>query len=154
MKISKLFKVAIASLILAVGVNAAEEMTPDIAHAKKMGMKPVSLEEAKKMYDQKIIFVDTRTKMKFAEGHIKGAIFSDYVHGKDNKKVDGDLALDKYDLTDLPKDKSTKIVFYCQGAGCWKSFSYARAAEKAGYKNSYWFRDGLPAWQKAGYPVE
>lgn len=154
MKISKLFKIAIASLVLAVGINAAEELTPEPDQAKKMGMKLISLEEAKKMYDQKILFVDTRTKMKFAEGHIKGAIFSDYNHAKENKKVDGDTSLDKFDITDLPKDKSTKIVFYCQGAGCWKSYSYARAAEKTGYKNSYWFRDGLPAWQKAGYPVE
>lgn len=35
MKISKLFKVAIASLVLAVGINAAEELTPEPAQAKK-----------------------------------------------------------------------------------------------------------------------
>lgn len=154
MKISKLFKVAIASLLLAAGVQAAEELTPEPAEAKKMGLNCISVAEAKKMYDQKVVFVDTRTKMKFAEGHIKGAIFSDYNHAKGNKKADGDVSLDKYDIADLPKDKAAKIVFYCQGAGCWKSFSYARAAEKAGYKNAYWFRDGLPGWQKAGYPVE
>ncbi len=30
----------------------------------------------------------------------------------------------------------------------------ADAAIKAGYKQVYWFRDGLPAWSAKGYPTE
>jgi rhodanese-related sulfurtransferase len=55
---------------------------------------------------------------------------------------------------ELPADKNKTLVFYCLGVKCVASW---RAAEKAvglGYTNVYAFREGLPSWEKAGYPLE
>lgn len=53
----------------------------------------------------------------------------------------------------LPADKSQKIVFYCLGIKCTASWRAADKAVKLGYENVYAFREGLPAWKKAGYPT-
>ncbi|MDH3997329.1 MAG: rhodanese-like domain-containing protein [Desulfuromonadales bacterium] len=54
---------------------------------------------------------------------------------------------------ELPDDKDRKLVFYCLGIKCVAS---RRAAEKAvafGYRNVYTFREGIPGWEQAGYPL-
>ena len=48
-------------------------------------------------------------------------------------------------------DKSTPLVFYCQGAACWESYNAALRAKNAGYANVYWYRGGVLAWSAAGY---
>ena len=61
---------------------------------------------------------------------------------------------DKFDLTALPSDKNTELVFYCNGTPCWKGYKAADRAIKGGYKRVYWYRDGLPSWEAKGYPTE
>jgi rhodanese-related sulfurtransferase len=46
------------------------------------------------------------------------------------------------------------MIFYCNGAECWKSYKSSVVAVKAGYKNVYWLRDGIPEWKAKGLPVE
>ncbi|HRY16308.1 MAG TPA: rhodanese-like domain-containing protein, partial [Candidatus Competibacteraceae bacterium] len=61
---------------------------------------------------------------------------------------------DTFNIDKLPKDKEKSLVFYCNGSPCWKGYKGAAAAIKSGYKQVYWFRDGLPAWIAKSFPVE
>lgn len=54
---------------------------------------------------------------------------------------------------ELPSDKERVLVFYCLGIKCVASWRAAEKAVELGYKNVYAFREGLPGWEKAGYPV-
>ena len=97
--------------------------------------------------------IDARVAMEYAESHIKGAISVPYKE-KSAKSADFDPSKDRFDLKKLPSDKNTPILFYCNGAECWKGYKASTAAVKAGYKTVYWLRLGLPAWKAKGYPVE
>jgi rhodanese-related sulfurtransferase len=55
----------------------------------------------------------------------------------------------------LPGNKHAVLVFYCNGwPECKKSHEAASKVVEWGYQNVFWLRDGLPAWQAKGYPVE
>ena len=49
--------------------------------------------------------------------------------------------------------KDFPIVFFCQGVRCWESYNAVLRAWNAGYRNVYWYRGGLQAWQQAGFPM-
>ena len=50
-------------------------------------------------------------------------------------------------------DTSVGIVVYCSDPQCWLSYNGALRAVAAGYRNVFWYRGGLQAWQMAGLPV-
>lgn len=50
-------------------------------------------------------------------------------------------------------DLGAGLVFYCQ-SDCWMSWNAAKRALSLGYRQVYWFRDGIEAWQDAGFPTE
>lgn len=54
---------------------------------------------------------------------------------------------------DLPTDKNKAIVFYCLGVKCVASWRAAEQAVALGYNNVFAFREGLPGWEKEGYPT-
>ena len=41
----------------------------------------------------------------------------------------------------------TKLVFFCLGSVCWESYNASLRALHAGYRNVFWYRGGLSAWQ-------
>ena len=53
-----------------------------------------------------------------------------------------------------PADKNAAVIFYCNGAECWKSYKASKVAVDAGYKKVNWLRGGIPEWKAKGYPVE
>lgn len=59
----------------------------------------------------------------------------------------------KYDTSILPKDKSTKVVFYCYNEMCTASHSAAKRAIELGYKNAYVMIDGITGWANKKYPI-
>lgn len=97
-------------------------------------------------------YIDTRTEAEFARGHVGGAVLVPYVE-KSPKDVDYDSKLDSFDLSRLPPDKATPLIFACNGAECWKSYKASQAAVRAGYTRVHWFRGGLPEWRAAARPV-
>lgn len=135
---------------------AAKIESPADEVGKKMGINPITLAEAKRLYDDGVLFVDVRKKHEYAPSHIKGAINAAYYDkgGDKNKIIDFDYSKDKYHNDVLPADKSTKMVFYCSGIYCWKSFKAGVRSVKDGYTNIQWFKGGFPEWDAAGYPVE
>ena len=51
-------------------------------------------------------------------------------------------------------DTTRPLLFFCQGANCWESYTAALRANAAGYSQVYWYRGGLAAWQEAGQPMQ
>lgn len=141
--------VSVATAAILLFGSAAMAETP----ASLKGATLVDAVKAKSLMDAGVTAVDARVANEYAEAHIKGAISVPYKE-KSAKAVDFDVSLDSIDLSKLPADKSTGVLFYCNGADCWKGYKAAVAAIKAGYKTVYWLRLGLPEWKAKGFPTE
>ena len=113
----------------------------------------VTAEKAKTLADGGVLIVDTRVANEYVEQHIKNAISVPYKE-KSAKSVDFDARQDSFDLAKLPADKNTSVILYCNGSECWKSYKSCVSAVKAGYKNVYWLRGGIPEWKAKGLAVE
>jgi len=59
-----------------------------------------------------------------------------------------------YALSELPAEKSTKLVFYCGGKMCRASDGAAARATEAGYKDVSVLRDGIKGWRSAGQATQ
>ncbi|MFZ5551412.1 MAG: rhodanese-like domain-containing protein [Pseudomonadota bacterium] len=116
------------------------------------GASVVTAAEAKALVAKGAVVVDTRNEREYQAKRIPGALFVPY-HEKSLKDVAYDATLDDFaGLTKLDPAKPT--IFHCNGAECWKSYKASRAALAQGFKQVYWFRGGLPAWEAAGFQVE
>ncbi|WP_412480378.1 rhodanese-like domain-containing protein [Azonexus sp. IMCC34839] len=83
--------------------------------------------------------VDSRpTTRKFDPGHIPTAINIP------------DSQFDKF-ADQLPQDKNTLLIFYCEGYECMLSHNSAFKAEKLGYTNIRVYAEGYPDWIKKGH---
>lgn len=49
-------------------------------------------------------------------------------------------------------DLRQPFVFYCRSE-CWLSWNAARRAHALGYRELYWYRDGIDAWEQANLPL-
>jgi PQQ-dependent catabolism-associated CXXCW motif protein len=47
-------------------------------------------------------------------------------------------------------DTNKAVVFYCLSAECWLSYNAVLRAAQLGYRNLYWYRGGIHAWEAAG----
>ncbi|MGB5348432.1 MAG: rhodanese-like domain-containing protein [Polyangiales bacterium] len=56
----------------------------------------------------------------------------------------------KYDLAQLPEDKSKDLIFYCSNTNCTASDAAAERASTNGYKNVHIMREGIKGWKDAG----
>jgi len=151
-------KKIILSLIMlfTTGAFAAKPTTPNPTDALAYGAKYISVSDAKALYDNGAIFLDTRKPLQYSKQHIKGAKRAYYNEkgGNKNKLAKWDNSKDKFKTKDIPSDKNTKLITYCNGKNCWKSYKAAVALTKMGYTNVNWLREGIPGWIKSGYPVE
>ena len=139
-------------LVFAAQAGAADEK-PDTPTVLKGG-KIITAEEAKALLDKKEArFFDFRAAVNYGKGHVPTAVALPY-KGKSENKPDFDAALDEFDVSKLPADKSAKIVFYSDGPKGWKSYKAAVLAIRAGYKNVLWYRDGFDTWIAKKLPVE
>lgn len=143
----------LSPLVLALGCSyglmAWAGDTPD----KLDGATVVNAQKVKQLQDSGVPVIDTRVAAEYAEAHIKGAKSVPYKE-KSAKVPDFDVSQDSFDLSKLPADKATPLVFYCNGLECWKSYKASKAAIGAGYKKVQWFRDGFPDWKAKGLPTE
>ena len=102
--------------------------------------------------DTKVLWVDTRPESFFSKGTVQGAILLPYDKQGGAGNVLSKETLDKA-ISDagLSKD-STKVIFFCQGPECHRSYNASFMATTAwGYKpeNAIWFRAGYPLLFKA-----
>lgn len=59
----------------------------------------------------------------------------------------------KYDLAQLPDDKSKDLIFYCSNTSCTASDAAAERASANGYENIQVMREGIKGWKEAGKPT-
>ena len=88
-----------------------------------------------------LIIIDSRKEAEYSKGHIQGSV----------SLLDTAMTLEK--ISKYVPDKSTPVLFYCNGERCLRS---SRAAVKAlgwGYKTIYWFRGGWNDWLENGMPI-
>lgn len=121
--------------------HIVQEVTPDIP---KPFSQPIAikLSRAYQLYKQGVIFIDSRSKEEYAQGHIKGAINIPFYESEKYEDV-----LSKLDKNDL-------IVTYCSGEDCDTSILHGDELFQKGYKRVYIFHGGWNDWLDAGYPVE
>lgn len=144
-----IFTTLVAFFAMSAVIYAENPIVPD----SLSGAKVISADDCKKLIGGSAKVIDVRNELEYQEGHIPGAVFLPYKE-KSDKAVSFDVSADKFDLSKLPSDKSTPIIFYCNGDRCWKSYKSSVVAVKAGYKNVNWFRGGIPEWKEKGYPIE
>lgn len=113
------------------------------------GGKVISVAEAKALVG-KANFFDMRKAVSFGKGHVPGAVALPYGQ-KSDKAVNFDASADKFDMSQLPADKSAPLVFYSDGPTGWKSYKAAVVAIRNGYTNVMWMREGSAGWEAAGY---
>jgi len=56
----------------------------------------------------------------------------------------------KYELAQLPEDKSKDLIFYCSNTNCTASDAAAERASTSGYENVHIMREGIKGWKDAG----
>jgi len=60
----------------------------------------------------------------------------------------------KYDLAQLPEDKSKDLIFYCSNTNCTASDAAAERASTNGHENVHIMREGIKGWKDAGQPTK
>ena len=115
----------------------------DDSSTTNSGVSIIDAEQLIELYDKysNLVIIDSRKTVGYEKGFIEGAINLP------------DTKTSPSTLSSLAKDKSTPIVFYCNGVKCGRSETAAKIAQKAGYKNIYWFRGGWEEWIAKGYPM-
>lgn len=124
---------------------AAREASPadkagaaaDTAEAAKADVTEISIQDADEALQSGAVAVDAnseRTRKK--NGTVPNAIIltSSY----------------KYDLAQLPQDKSKDLIFYCSNTSCTASDAAAERAHSNGYRNVHIMREGIKGWKDAG----
>ena len=118
-------------------------MQANASEGQVLRYKIITHSQLKALLDTKtknIQIIDARNPEEFEDVHIPEAV------NIPQKKFDQYVHL-------LPKDKTTQLVFYCNGVKCGKSKKAALLADKMGYANVYVFSQGMPVWEEVGYPI-
>lgn len=149
-QLKHLFVTLFAPLFLLTAGAALAADTP--AEAPK-GVTLVDAKKVQELQAQGATIVDTRKASEFGEGSIKGAISVPYDPEKSAKEVGFDPKMDTFDMSKLA-DKNAKIVVFCNAGSCWKSYKSATVLAANGYKNVFWYREGVPDWKARKLPME
>lgn len=149
MKKIPVFVFAMVFVFAKAGIMADEMLTPA---SPPDGVTIISADEAKSLLEKTDAqLFDMRKASTYGKGHLPGAVSLPYTW---TKKGHPSRRTGEFDMSRLPADKNTAIVFHSNGPNGWKSYHAARAAIEAGYKNVLWMRDGYTKWLEKGYAVE
>ncbi|MCG7901141.1 rhodanese-like domain-containing protein [Candidatus Thiodiazotropha endoloripes] len=88
-----------------------------------------------------LVVIDARKRSEYVKGHIEGA------HSILNTTLTPSL------LKAISPDKSTSLLFYCNGIRCQRSSDAISKAIDWGYTTIYWFRGGWKEWQEKRLPA-
>ena len=91
--------------------------------------------------DPELVVIDSRKKTEYVKGHIEGAI----------NILNTELALEGLELV-IP-DRSTPVLFYCNGVRCLRSSDSITKVVGWGYTKVFWFRGGWKEWTEKRLPV-
>jgi len=104
--------------------------------------KAITLEQAYKLFNNGVKFIDARDEADYLAGHISKSLnipFDDF----DNHKQK---------LEKLSKEKP--MVIYCAGTDCDLSILLGNLLFEQGYKQVYVFFGGWLEWLNSNYPIE
>jgi len=132
--------IAIFTLLFAPeGVSAAKDVKKEFpGRDLYLDVKYITLEELKAEYND-VVIVDTRSSYEFNTLHINKAV---------NIPLTSSTFKDKMKVL-RNKNPKKKIVTYCNGKTCMKSYKAVRKAQNAGITNIYAFDAGIFDWAKA-----
>lgn len=102
----------------------------------------IKLSRAYQLFNQGTIFIDSRSKEEFDEGHIKNAINIPFYDSEKYENILNKISTDKI------------IVTYCSSKECDTSILHGDELFEKGYKRVYIFQGGWDDWLQAGYPIE
>ena len=88
-----------------------------------------------------LLLIDSRKKAEYIKGHIEGAI----------NILNTQLTQKR--LHKLVTNKSSPVIFYCNGHQCMRSAASVKMALSWGYNNIYWFRGGWQEWSEKRLPA-
>ena len=136
-------------LLLVLGFFACLSMTAQ-AETKKEWRSPeqvegtitTSLQQAKTLFDEGVVFVDVRNVRLYTKKHIPGAYHLDLKNGFEEEAL---AAIVKRDQP---------VVIYCSGVKCSRSYKASATAVSWGFSKVHYFRGGIVAWKNAGYPLK
>ncbi|HOI17148.1 MAG TPA: rhodanese-like domain-containing protein [Geobacteraceae bacterium] len=102
----------------------------------------ITTDEVKKFIDQKenVVLIDARTPEEFKEAHIVGSV---NIPEKGFEQA----------AAQLPADKKTLLVFYCNGVKCGKSKRVAQKVAPLGYTAILIYKEGIPVWEERNLPL-
>ena len=122
--------------------NLTAEQKP-YAPESIQGVTIVSANEVVEMIltNPDLTIIDSRKNAEFKKGHIEGAISLPNT----NLKYD--------DIEKISANKSTILLFYCNGIRCLRSSDSIYKAKAWGYTNLTWFRGGWNEWIENRLPV-
>ena len=119
---------------IAVELPTAELIDKDVLVA-------ISLEQAKNLFEQDILFVDARDEGYYDAGHIQGALKNAFL-------------MELIFNIEKQQNKSDALVVYCGDPGCGDSEDLAYNLQDSGFTKIYVFKGGWLEWSNAGYPSE
>jgi len=122
--------------LLAVGAVQADSPT------EVDGATTVDVATAKALFDRGVPFVDVRGGS-YYDGHVPHAVHLNWGAGGFTEATLSEVAT-----------KDEEIVIYCDGPTCPRSSISCESAVSWGWKKVYYFRDGYPGWEAAGYLSE
>lgn len=130
------------SVVAAASILAIAPAYADTSPMTVQGAATVTVDEAASLFDAGTAFVDVRSDSDFEAGRIPGA-----VHLELNNVFTEEALLGVV-------DKDEAVVLYCNGESCLRSSEASVKAVEWGFTDVHYFRDGFPAWDAAGHPVE
>lgn len=127
-----------AALLLVAGTALAGEESPMTVN----GATTVDVAKAKELFEAGVVFVDPRRDSDWEAGRIPGAVHLELKSNFNEANLSAAVG------------KEDPVVFYCNGPKCARAAEASEMAVGWGYTKVNYFRDGFPAWQAAGNPVE
>ena len=112
------------------------------AVAAEKAYPSINTDQLKTMMDAKspLALIDARNPEEYAEAHLPGAV---NVSERGIEKASAQL----------PADKKTLLVLYCNGIKCGKSKRVAAKLELLGYSNFLIYGEGIPVWEERELPM-
>jgi rhodanese-related sulfurtransferase len=95
----------------------------------------------KVMEIEALMLIDSRITADRKEGYIEGSVSLP------------DIETTCGTLERITEDRSTPVLFYCNGVKCGRSARAAQIALDCGYSEIYWYRNGMEGWQEKQYPL-
>ena len=104
-------------------------------------IREISIDIAKDLFDQNMLFVDARSEEYYLEGHIPKAICNDNL----------DLLITKMEEHISIDDG---FIVYCSDDDCGSSEELAYLLQEQGFSNIYLFKGGWKQWIDNNLPIE